>query len=180
LRIETPLVLASPAQPPSIVDLAASRAERQVDCAICGLPVDPGLGGIPVDGEWVHWTRCVAEYERDRRPDPPSLPRKCVIELFARAGGRQAQTMTAPRQAPIGVLAIRSLKGSGTVEAFVDLLLGGVSLKGCKTVQQDGPRAWLAIPSVKLERGWQNVVEITKYVRQSATDALFAAWERRS
>jgi hypothetical protein len=63
----------------------------EINCAICGNPiVDLGPGGIPVDSAWVHWSRCAAEFERSRRPDPPSLPRERVLELFAqaRAAGR--------------------------------------------------------------------------------------------
>jgi DNA-binding cell septation regulator SpoVG len=77
----------------------------------------------------------------------------------------------------IEVLAIRRLDGTTTVKAFVDLRLGGVTLKGCKIVQQDGQKAWLAMPSVKTERAWQNVVELSKELRQRATDAVLAAWE---
>jgi hypothetical protein len=60
-------------------------------CAICGQSVDPGLGGIPIDNEWVHWTPCAGEFERARRPgDRPLLPQARVLELFtrARAAGR--------------------------------------------------------------------------------------------
>ena len=66
-------------------------AASQLNCVICGLPVDPGLGGISIDGEWVHWNPCVAEFERARRyGDRPLLPKDRVLELFAqaRAAGR--------------------------------------------------------------------------------------------
>jgi DNA-binding cell septation regulator SpoVG len=78
--------------------------------------------------------------------------------------------------AAIEVLAIRKLDGKSTVKAFVDLRLGGVTIKGAKIVQQDGQRAWLAMPSVKTERAWQNVVELSKDLRERATEVVLAAW----
>ena len=80
--------------------------------------------------------------------------------------------------APIEVLAIRRLDRPGTVKAFVDLKLGGVTIKGAKIVQQDGQAAWLAMPSTKTERGnWLSVVELSKELRERATVVALAAWE---
>jgi DNA-binding cell septation regulator SpoVG len=80
--------------------------------------------------------------------------------------------------APIEVLAIRKLDGASSVKAFVDVQIGAIALKGCKIVQQDGHRAWIATPSVKTNHGWQNVVEITsKDLRHRITDVVLAAWE---
>jgi DNA-binding cell septation regulator SpoVG len=81
--------------------------------------------------------------------------------------------------APIEVLAIRPLDGKSTVKAFVDLQLGGIKIMGAKIVQQNGQRAWVAMPSVKTERAW-NVVEITsKDLRQRVTDVVLRAWAMR-
>jgi DNA-binding cell septation regulator SpoVG len=79
--------------------------------------------------------------------------------------------------AVIEVLALRRLDGRSTVKAFVDVKLGGVTLKGCKIVQQDGQRAWVAMPSIKTERAWQNVVELTKPLRERVTELVLAKWE---
>ena len=64
------------------------------------------------------------------------------------------------------------------VKAFVDIQLGGVTIKGCKIVQQNGQRAWLATPSIKLEHGYQNVVELSKELRARVTAVVLDAWER--
>ena len=64
-----------------------------------------------------------------------------------------------------------------TVKAFVDIQISGVNLKGCKIVHQDGQKPWLATPSVKSEHGWQNVVELSKPLRDAATALVLAAWE---
>jgi DNA-binding cell septation regulator SpoVG len=78
--------------------------------------------------------------------------------------------------APIEVLAIRALDGKSTVKAFCDLRVGGITLKGCK-LQQDGQKAWVAMPSVKTDHGWQNIVELTKELRAKVTDVVIEAWE---
>jgi hypothetical protein len=54
--------------------------------------------------------------------------------------------MTAPRPTPIEVLSILRLDGSTSARAFVDVRLGGVTIKGAKIVQQDGQWRWLAMP----------------------------------
>ena len=79
--------------------------------------------------------------------------------------------------APIEVLAIRKLDGASSVKAFVDIRLGGVTLKGCKVVQQEGQKAWLATPSVKTNHGWQNVVELSRDLRERCTEIVLEAWE---
>ena len=82
-------------------------------------------------------------------------------------------------RATIEVLETRRLDGSGTVKAFVDLRIGAIALKGCKVVQEEGQRAWLAMPSIKTDHGWQNVIEITsKDLLQQITDVVLEAWRR--
>jgi DNA-binding cell septation regulator SpoVG len=79
--------------------------------------------------------------------------------------------------AAIQVLAIRALDGKSNVKAFCDVQIGGITIKGAKIVQQDGQRPWLAMPSVKTERAWANVIEITsKDLRQRITEVVLAAW----
>jgi DNA-binding cell septation regulator SpoVG len=82
--------------------------------------------------------------------------------------------------AAIQVVALRKLDGGGAVKAFCDIKLGGITLKGCKIVQQDGQRAWVAMPSTKTAHGWQNVVEVTKELRDRLTTVVLEAWERGS
>jgi DNA-binding cell septation regulator SpoVG len=79
--------------------------------------------------------------------------------------------------APITVLAIRPLDGKSTVKAFVDVRLGGVTIKGCKIVRQEGQKPWLAMPATKSDRGWNHTVELTKELRSRVTDVVLAAWE---
>jgi DNA-binding cell septation regulator SpoVG len=80
--------------------------------------------------------------------------------------------------APIEVLTICKLDGSSSVMDFVDLRLGGVILKGDKIIQQEGERAALAMPSIKTDRAWQNVIEITsKELRRRITAVALAEWQ---
>ena len=70
--------------------------------------------------------------------------------------------------------------GKSTVKAFVDIRLGGIALKGCKIVQQDGQRPWLATPAVKTDHGWPQIAEFaSKELRERVTAVVrAAAWER--
>jgi DNA-binding cell septation regulator SpoVG len=79
--------------------------------------------------------------------------------------------------APIEVVAIRRLDGSNSVKAFVDVRCGGITLKGCKIVQQDGQRAWLATPATKTNHGWQNVVELSGPLHERVTEVVLQPWE---
>jgi DNA-binding cell septation regulator SpoVG len=81
--------------------------------------------------------------------------------------------------AAIEVLAIRRLDGTSNVKAFCDLRLGGVTIKGAKIVQQDGQRAWVAMPSIKTDRAWQNVVELSKELRERVTEIVLEEWDRQ-
>ena len=80
--------------------------------------------------------------------------------------------------AAIRVLSIRALDGRSSVKAFVDIQVGGVAIKGAKIVQQDGRNPWLAMPAIKTTRAWQNVVELSKPLRERAIEVVLAAWER--
>src|SRR5262245_47179482 len=82
--------------------------------------------------------------------------------------------------AAIQVVGLRALDGRSVIKAFVDLKVDGVIIKGAKIVQQDGQRPWLAMPSVKNEHGgWNNTVELSKPLRDAATEVVLAAWEAR-
>ena len=48
--------------------------------------------------------------------------------------------------ANIEILNVRPTSKPGTLKAFCTLKLGGVTVNDCKIVQQDGQRAWLAMP----------------------------------
>ena len=80
--------------------------------------------------------------------------------------------------AAIEVVAIRRLDGKSTVKAFCDIRCGGLILKGCKIVQQENQKAWLAMPRIKTHRAWQNIIEITSQdLKRRLTEAALAAWE---
>lgn len=46
----------------------------------------------------------------------------------------------------IELLEVRPVASAGNVRAFVTIQLGGVTIHGCKIVQQQGQAAWLAMP----------------------------------
>ena len=80
--------------------------------------------------------------------------------------------------AAIEVVAIRKLDGKSAVKAFVDVRVGGVTIKGAKIIAQEGQKAWLAMPAVKTNHGWQNTIELSPDLRQRVTDIVLEAWEQ--
>ena len=48
--------------------------------------------------------------------------------------------------APVQVIEIRRLDGSGNLKAFAKVKLGSVIIHGCHVIQQPGQKAWLALP----------------------------------
>ena len=58
----------------------------------------------------------------------------------------------------ISVLAIRKLDGKSAVKAFVDIRIGGVTIKSARVIQQpDGPRGWPCHRSRRsAPRTWSN------------------------
>ena len=74
-----------------------------------------------------------------------------------------------------GMRLLHRLDGAGSVKAFVDIRVGGITIKGAKIIQQPDRRAWLGMPAVKTERAWHNVVEITSAkLRQAITEVVLA------
>jgi DNA-binding cell septation regulator SpoVG len=74
-------------------------------------------------------------------------------------------------------IAIRKTDGTGSIKAFCDIQLGGITLRGCKIIRQGDQRAWLAMPSIKSDRGWNDVVALTKELRARVTEVVLQAWE---
>jgi DNA-binding cell septation regulator SpoVG len=77
----------------------------------------------------------------------------------------------------IEVLAIRATDGHTSIKAFADIRVGGVTILGCKIVQQEGQRAWLAMPSSKSERGWNDVIRLSSELRERVQAVALEAWE---
>jgi hypothetical protein len=79
--------------------------------------------------------------------------------------------------AAIEVVAIRPTDGKSSVKAFCNVKIGGVTVKGAKIVRQVGQRPWLAMPAVKTDHGWQNIIELSKPLRDRVTEVVLAAWQ---
>jgi hypothetical protein len=50
---------------------------------------------------------------------------------------------------PIEVVAIRPLDGTGTIKGYVDLKIGGITIRGAKIIQQENQKTWLGMPGIK-------------------------------
>ena len=73
---------------------------------------------------------------------------------------------------------------TGTVRARVNFRIGGVTIIGAKIVQQDGQRAWVAMPDVKWEGNdgkprYTATVELSSSLKQRVSDAILTAWNGR-
>jgi DNA-binding cell septation regulator SpoVG len=81
---------------------------------------------------------------------------------------------------PIEVVAIRPLDGTGTIKGYVDLKIGSITIRGAKIIQQENQKAWLGMPGIKTNHGWQNVIEIhSKELRQRINDFVIAHWDNQ-
>jgi DNA-binding cell septation regulator SpoVG len=88
--------------------------------------------------------------------------------------------------AALEVLEVRRLTGEGSLKAFAKVRLGCVVIHSCRIVQQDGQRAWVALPQTPARKkadgsgaGWFPVIEITnRTVMDQIRDAVLAAWDR--
>jgi DNA-binding cell septation regulator SpoVG len=86
----------------------------------------------------------------------------------------------------IEVLEVRRLSDGGNLKAFAKVKLGCVVIHGCRIIQQDGQRPWVALPQQPARRkadgsgsGWYPVVEITRReLMDQVRDAVLEAWER--
>ena len=87
--------------------------------------------------------------------------------------------------AAISVVAIRHVRGNGTLKALVDVQIGCLLIRGCRILQQPDREPWLALPQVPLRvkasgegAGWQTVVEITNPdVRDQLASVAIRAWQ---
>ena len=97
--------------------------------------------------------------------------------------GERSQAGAAPgggAMSAISVLAIRKLDGNSAVKAFVDIRLGGVTLRGCKIVQQTGARPWLA-HAFGQDRPWLAERRRSQQaLRERLTAVVLDVWESRT
>lgn len=84
----------------------------------------------------------------------------------------------------VELLEIRPVTNAGNVRAFVTVRLGGVTIHGCKVVQQPGQAAWLAMPDRSYadasgKQKWSAVVELSPDLKRKVSDFVMAEWARR-
>jgi hypothetical protein len=77
----------------------------------------------------------------------------------------------------IEITNIRPTSKPGTVKAFCTLKLGGVTVNDCKIVQQDGQRAWLAMPDRAYDgsdgkKRYSPYVELSDSLKALVSDAV--------
>mgnify|MGYP000906866918 FL=1 len=67
---------------------------------------------------------------------------------------------------------------NGTLKAYVAIKVGPFTFNGCKIIQQDGQKAWFALPDQKGSDGkWRPVVETDKETREKIQAVVLASWQ---
>jgi hypothetical protein len=84
--------------------------------------------------------------------------------------------------APIEVLDVHRVENAGSVRAFISLRIGGITIHGCKIVQQPDQKPWLAMPDWQWtetdgKTRYSAVVELTPSLKQRVSNAVLAGWE---
>ena len=74
---------------------------------------------------------------------------RTMLGVFSRASDNQSNAPAlGASTAPVQVIEIRRLDGSGNLKAFAKVKLGSVIIHGCRAIQQPGRKAWLAQPQI--------------------------------
>ena len=81
----------------------------------------------------------------------------------------------------IRVLKIKKIE-KGALQAFVDVEIGQVHIKGFRVVKQPGQAAWISLPQAEYvkngEKRYANLIELPNDLKRKVQDAVLAAWER--
>jgi DNA-binding cell septation regulator SpoVG len=64
----------------------------------------------------------------------------------------------------------------GNVKAFVTIALNGLTIRGCKVIQQANQRAWFALPQVESGGKYYPVVEAEPELKEAISKAVLGAW----
>ena len=81
----------------------------------------------------------------------------------------------------IRVLKIKKIE-KGALQAFVDVEIGEVQIKGFRVVKQSGQGAWVSVPQTEQvksgEKRYCNLIELPDDLKRKVQEAVLAAWER--
>ncbi len=82
----------------------------------------------------------------------------------------------------IRVLKIKKIE-KGALQAFVDVQIGQVQIKGFRVVKQPDQSAWVSVPQTEQvksgEKRYFNLIELPNDLKRKVQDAVLAAWEER-
>ncbi len=80
----------------------------------------------------------------------------------------------------IRVLKIKKIE-KGALQAFVDVQIGQVQIKGFRVVKQPDQSAWVSVPQTEQvksgEKRYFNLIELPNDLKRKVQDAVLAAWE---
>jgi len=82
----------------------------------------------------------------------------------------------------IRVLKIKKIE-KGALQAFVDVEIGQVQIKGFRVVKQPDQSAWVSVPQTEYvkngEKRYANLIELPDGLKRKVQDAVLAAWEKQ-
>ncbi len=82
----------------------------------------------------------------------------------------------------IRVVKIKKIE-KGALQAFVDVQIGQVQIKGFRVVKQPGQSAWVSVPQTEQvkngEKRYFNLIELPNDLKRKVQDAILVAWEER-
>ncbi len=82
----------------------------------------------------------------------------------------------------VKVLQIKPFAREGAIKAIVTICVSGITIHGCKVVQQEGKQAWLAFPQTEFTardgvKKYNPVVEMGDTLKREVTRIVLARWE---
>jgi hypothetical protein len=82
--------------------------------------------------------------------------------------------------ADIEVIDLKRIQNAGNIRGVVSVRVGGVTLIGCKVVQQVGQKPWIALPDREWvdddgKKRWTASVKLSTALKQRLDDAVFSA-----
>lgn len=83
-----------------------------------------------------------------------------------------------PWQGKVACTEIRPLDKGGNLKAYATITIGtGLSIYGCRVIQQPGQQAWVSLPQTKSGEKWYPVVKADdKRLQEVISQVVLEAW----
>ena len=82
----------------------------------------------------------------------------------------------------IRVIKIKKIE-KGALQAFAEVQIGQVQIKGFRVVKQPNQSAWVSVPQVEYvkdgEKRYFNLIDLPNDLKRKVQDAVLVAWEKQ-